>query len=531
MSKKRNEPDVNFSRQSTLTEIISELEESGCTVQVAKHAKRSTHWELPDSANILILNAEDKNRESDSIKSWLHQIQTKPSVILFTITENENETLTYLPIYVNQSESQLNMDTDDRESTVTLEMLIKQNKQLEFLNQVGRELTATLDLGKVIDRLLSESCKIIEAEGASVWLIEDHDKGELCCKAVYNKNEITSLKEYKLDNWDGIAGWVAKNGHSIIVEEPRNDSRFNRKVDEVTGFATESILSVPMKFRENTIGVLELVNKQGESFSEHDLSLIETLGAFAGIAIQNAGLVNQLQEKADELATRNEELDAFSHTVAHDLKSPLATINSYADLLINENNELSEAEQQDLLSIMAQNGQKMSNIIDALLLLGNVRNEELNRENLYMGDIFQNSLESLKSEIFKRDAELEYPDEWPQVLGYGPWLDIVWTNYINNAIKYGGDPPKVSVTYDAIDDDKYKFWIKDNGEGIPESKQNQLFKPFRRLQDKNTSGHGLGLSIVKRIIEKQRGEVGVKSSEGEGSNFWFTIPAATKNVD
>ena len=120
------------------------------------------------------------------------------------------------------------------------------------------------------------------------------------------------------------------------------------------------------------------------------------------------------------------------------------------------------------------------------------------------------------------DATFITPDEWPEVCGYAPWIEEVWVNYISNAIKYGGHPPRIELGYD-IEDERVWFWVKDNGKGLTEEEQNMLFVQFTRLT-RRAEGQGLGLSIVRRIVSKLGGEVAVTSTLGEGSVFKFSLP-------
>jgi signal transduction histidine kinase len=108
-------------------------------------------------------------------------------------------------------------------------------------------------------------------------------------------------------------------------------------------------------------------------------------------------------------------------------------------------------------------------------------------------------------------------------LGYGPWVEEVWVNYLSNALKYGGRPPRVKLGATPQSDGKVRFWVRDNGPGLASGAQDRLFTPFTRLDRGRVAGHGLGLSIVRRIVEKLGGQVGVESEEGAGSVFWFTL--------
>jgi signal transduction histidine kinase len=129
--------------------------------------------------------------------------------------------------------------------------------------------------------------------------------------------------------------------------------------------------------------------------------------------------------------------------------------------------------------------------------------------------------------IEEHQGEISLPDSWPVALGYGPWIEAVWTNYLSNALKYGGRPPKVTLGATDMGDGWIRFWVSDNGPGLSHEEQARLFVPFERLHQARSEGHGLGLSIVQRIVKKLDGQVGVESnSETEGGCvFYFTLPA------
>jgi two-component system sensor histidine kinase/response regulator len=118
------------------------------------------------------------------------------------------------------------------------------------------------------------------------------------------------------------------------------------------------------------------------------------------------------------------------------------------------------------------------------------------------------------------------PDTWPAALGYGLWVEQVWVNYISNAIKYGGRPPRVELGAEAQPDGMVRFWVRDNGSGLMPEARARLFVPFTQPAHLHGKGHGLGLSIVRRIVDRLGGQVGVESEgvPGRGSVFSFTLP-------
>lgn len=232
----------------------------------------------------------------------------------------------------------------------------------------------------------------------------------------------------------------------------------------------------------------------------------------------------QLRYLNAELQVRNEELDAFAHTVAHDLKDLLARIVGYAGALEENLDELPDDETRSYLRVIAQSGLKMNSVIDALLLLTTVRQTEVDMEQLDKETIVSEAIRRLEILLEERDAQIILPESWPAAWGYGPWVEEVWVNYISNAVKYGGRPPRVELGATVLPQNNVRFWVRDNGAGIPAERHNRLFKPFTRLDRERSEGYGLGLSIARRIVQKLGGQVGVESEIGQGSIFSFTLP-------
>ncbi len=229
------------------------------------------------------------------------------------------------------------------------------------------------------------------------------------------------------------------------------------------------------------------------------------------------------------LEEKNAELDAFSHTVAHDLKNPMGAIIGFAELLLQNDPKIPEEKQRDCLQNIFKSGKKMETIINELLLLANVSGmSEVELSPVAMDKMMITIQKRLENLVREYRAELIVPchEAWPQALGYAPWIEEVWANYISNAFKYGGRPPRVEVGGTVLPDARVKYWVRDNGDGLTPEEQEQLFTPFQRLHKSGIKGHGLGLSIVRRIVGKLGGEIGVESDgePGKGSLFYFILP-------
>jgi two-component system sensor histidine kinase/response regulator len=273
--------------------------------------------------------------------------------------------------------------------------------------------------------------------------------------------------------------------------------------------------------------------KDGTHFPvEVSLSFVETeeglliMGFIVDIT-QRKQAEEALRQYTLELQARNEELDAFAHTVAHDLKNPLGRIVGFAELLEEDCAKLPDDELCRYLHMIAQNGRKMSNIIDELLLLSSVRQtEKAEMKPLDMARIVSEAQGRLADLIEKHQAEIILPEAWPVVLGHAPWVEEVWVNYLSNAIQYGGQPPRMELGATGQADGSVCFWVRDNGPGLKPEEQAHLFTPFTQFAQVRAEGHGLGLSIVRRIVERLGGQVGVESQIGQGSIFTFTLPGA-----
>ena len=238
--------------------------------------------------------------------------------------------------------------------------------------------------------------------------------------------------------------------------------------------------------------------------------------------------ITERKNAYQQLKESNEELDAFSYTVAHDLKSPLGIIMGFAELLYENYSEFSKDEILKYLKIIINDSKKTQEIISALLLFANIKKSEVRLQNLNMGNIIKETIKRLEPIIKNSKTEIILPEIWPISFGYAPWIEEVWVNYISNAIKYGGKPPLIEIGTDNhktknVSEGKVRFWIRDNGPGISPENQKRLFEKFERLDQLKIQGHGLGLSIVRRIVEKLGGDVGFENQNG--SLFYFTLPS------
>jgi PAS domain S-box-containing protein len=244
------------------------------------------------------------------------------------------------------------------------------------------------------------------------------------------------------------------------------------------------------------------------------------------------GLVLSLLDVSDqvlagqELEAMTRELDAYAHSVAHDLEQPLSVIMGFADLVYEDLEGVADPAVMSMMSRIIETTVKMKEIIRSLLLLSSTRRQEVRTRTLDMAPIVAEALRRLEGMMGRYGAQLSMPDAWPPATGHGPWIEGVWVNYISNALRYGGRPPQVELGASGPSDGMIRFWVRDNGAGLTADQQADLFTSVAQRDHGDADGHGLGLTIVRRTVSKLGGEVGVDSRPGEGSTFWFSLPTA-----
>jgi signal transduction histidine kinase len=237
----------------------------------------------------------------------------------------------------------------------------------------------------------------------------------------------------------------------------------------------------------------------------------------------------ELNEQVTALQARNKALEAYAHMVAHDLKDPLTVMVVTSDLIIKIP-DLSRAELKEHLLQIGATALEMNRIINNLLLFAEVSQAEAPVGPVNMASVVANVQNRLSYMIKEKRAQIILPESWPGCMGYGPWLEEVWANYLSNAIKYGGRPPRVELGASTQPDGMLRFWMRDNGPGISPEALPRLFTPFNQIDSIRNPGHGLGLSMVLHIVEKLGGQAGVESEFGQGSLFYFDLPPGSVNL-
>lgn len=432
--------------------------------------------------------------------------------------------------------------TSTTRSVITSSLSTTGNQGLDLASVIKASQAVTVEIAL---QPLLEKVIAIMAENAGarrgVLLLDRDGQLEVVAQSTADAGPRTLAVPIPLDTAEdvprSILHYIANTCESIILEDAVRLGPFTAD-PYIAAREIRSVLCTPLVHQAKLLGVLYLEHDLTPGvFSEGRLHTLKLIGSQAAISIENANLyanmerlvrkrTDELHRANDSLTASNAELDAFGRTVAHDLKNPLSAMAGYSEYLIENLVELEQGEVVSIVENIRRAVQTAANIVDELLLLAGVRKQQVQATRLDMQSIVRQTVQRMTYMVREYRGELTVTESWPSAAGYAPWVEEAWVNYISNGLKYGGSPPRLTLGADAQDDGTVRFWVRDNGPGIPEDAQGRLFAEFTRLGDARTEGHGLGLSIVRRIIERLGGHVGAESSAGQGSMFWFSLPAA-----
>ncbi|UCC89194.1 MAG: GAF domain-containing protein [Anaerolineales bacterium] len=413
--------------------------------------------------------------------------------------------------------------------------LRQRNRELALLNRACQAFSATLDLDRVLAAILEEVRYLMDIAACSVWLI-NRETGELVChEATGPQNEI--VRGWRLAPGEGLAGWVAQNNQSLIAPDTQADERHLKDVDQLTGLVLRSILSVPLRAKQHVIGVLQVSDIDVDRFKPEDLTLMESLAAMAAIAIENARLYAEEQQRAAALARaleQQQELDRlkneFIRNVSHELRTPLALIYGYAELLDDGGLGELQPDQREPVSVIARRTRMLHKMVDDLMIILETEAQAPQRKPLNLADLVRELLADFQIAVQQAGLTLvaELSPNLPKVPGDIESLRRVLDNLLGNALKF--TPPGGQITVRLwAEGPAVMLEVADTGIGIPPDQLERIFERFYQVDGSTTrryGGTGLGLALVKEIIEAHGGKVGVESNEGRGSTFTLTFPIA-----
>jgi light-regulated signal transduction histidine kinase (bacteriophytochrome) len=252
--------------------------------------------------------------------------------------------------------------------------------------------------------------------------------------------------------------------------------------------------------------------------------MAERLRAEEHVRQLNSELERRVHERTLELSRINDELRQFAYVASHDLQEPLRTVGSYAQLLSKRYKSQLDSDADEFIRYMVGGVARMHNLLNDMLAYSRVNEtygRPLERGNLEV--MLRTALLNLELMINESGAKITH-DPLPTVICDDVQIGQVFQNLISNAIKYRGEAvPEIHISAEESEDE-WIISVRDNGMGIPAQYHERIFGIFKRLHGRELPGTGMGLAIVKRIIERHNGRIWVESEEGQGATFRFSLP-------
>lgn len=227
----------------------------------------------------------------------------------------------------------------------------------------------------------------------------------------------------------------------------------------------------------------------------------------------------------EKIIQLNSELEAFTYSVSHDLRAPLRTITGYSQMILEDYKEKIDAEQMRLVTTVSNGARRMAQLIDDLLEFSRVGRKDMQKVTVNTNDLVASVIHDLRQQTNGHVYEVAV-DDLPECRGDLSLLRQVWVNLLSNAIKYSSKTSRPSIRVHAIQEtDRAGFCVEDNGVGFDMKHSQKLFGVFQRLHKMTDfEGTGVGLALVKRIIDRHGGKIWADAAVGQGARFYFTLP-------
>jgi signal transduction histidine kinase len=404
------------------------------------------------------------------------------------------------------------------------------NAESETLRESVAIVAATLEKTEAIDRILEQLERVVPFDSASVQLIQGNVL-EVVSERGYQWKPEGNGKSFELNEAEPAYPVIREGAPYVLFEDiqPLYASFREAPHNRIHGW-----MAVPLKVKGRVTGVIALDGYRAGQFSERHAQLAVTYANQVAIALENARLFSDLQaelatrqELIAELENKNAELERFTYTVSHDLKSPLFTVRGFLGYLEQDalagNHERLKADMQRITDATDKMQRLLSELLE-LSRIGRLMNEPVD---LAFNELAEEALQLVQGRIAERGIVVQIQPAMPMVRGDRPRLVEELQNLIDNAAKFMGEQanPCIQVAHLPAETGKPVFYVRDNGIGIAPEHHERIFGLFNKL-DPRSDGTGIGLALVKRIVEVHGGRIWVESEEGKGSTFFFTLPAS-----
>ncbi len=334
---------------------------------------------------------------------------------------------------------------------------------------------------------------------------------------------------------------IVMDEHNRVIDlNPAAEKLIQQKASTVIGQPAHIIFASAIEFVERYKNVHEIQDElmvgEGEARRYLDLQispLRDRKGNLTAriIVLRDITRLKKAEETirhyADELEARNSELDAYNHSIAHDLKTPLTSVVGFAEFIMQVDGKNLSPQTREYMEYIQRSSSKMTQMVNDMLTLAKIRDINDSLTTIAVNPVVEAAVERFRQDIAARAIRVEIMPDMPRVLGHSLWLEEVFANLLSNAIKYiGKDNPAPFIAIRGIRHETHvRFEVQDNGLGIDQHDRARLFRLFTRFHEEEASGLGRGLAIFLRIVKRLGGYGGLESEPGKGSTFWFTIPA------
>jgi len=413
----------------------------------------------------------------------------------------------------------------------------RQAGEMAALLEIDRHISSTLDLTTVLERIAIHAEELLKADNAEVFLTEPDG---CTLKAVVALGEYAEeIRSMSITLGEGVVGHIAQSRVAEIVNDMQHDPRALHVPG--TPDQPEMLMCAPLISKDELVGVMVAVRLGDRPlFTQNDLGFLIGLAGQAVIAIQNARLYISEQTRAAELARaleRQHELDRlkteFIQNISHELRTPLAIVRGYAEMLdTGAFGELS-SDQREPISVMARRSRMLSKMLDDLVAILSLEPRHMANEAIDLPDLVQNMLADFQSAAKQAGLRLMSEVAAGSLVIKGDAIQMrrVFDNLLSNACKFTQAGGSVTVRL-SRDGGRAVFEVADTGIGIPADKLDRIFERFYQVDGSATrryGGVGLGLALVKEIVEAHRGQVTAQSQLGEGTTFRITLPVMPEN--
>ncbi|OGO61907.1 MAG: hypothetical protein A2029_12875 [Chloroflexi bacterium RBG_19FT_COMBO_47_9] len=406
---------------------------------------------------------------------------------------------------------------------------LNHTQHMERLIEVCRSLGKTEDVEHLLQTVISTACDLTASQYSFILVYEQET--DLLKVAAGPINHRDTLSLIRLPVEKSVAGYVYKKSRPVSLHNAQYDSRICRDIERALGFTTLSILAAPLIFRGQTIGVLEVVNKNNQAhYTEDDLTILDTLASQAAVATMSTLLFEETQHAYKKVYELEKMKTDFVAVASHELRTPLGLILGHSTFLF----ELIKDEQQRRqLDIIIRNASRLKNIIEDLANVSSsiTGSAHIHQKEFSINQLVDQVVKSYQETARNKGISLKaiVPAQIVNISGDEDKLGIAINALVNNAVTYTDSHGQIVVSIDPLPG-YVQIVVADDGIGIPLNDQSHVFDRFFQVSSHLTRRHGgmgLGLSVAKAMVEMHNGQIWVDSEEGKGSKFYVLLPTST----